>query len=127
MLYDTLPHSSVELAWSTHPYTLLLHSSLHRPPCKCPQPPFAGKKVLLPGSISFANGYLSVHPLSFFTSSCGDLLSRHGATVNSRFQPLPNLSGVIHLFLLFLFFSPRFAPVWVRGFPSWFTLDKLIR
>ena len=74
--------------------------------------------------VDVANGYLSVHPLSFCTSSCGDLLSRHGATVNSRFQPLPNLSGVIHLLL---FFFPQFAPVWVRGFPSWFTLDKLIR
>ena len=27
VLYGTLPHSSVELAWSTHPYTLLLHST----------------------------------------------------------------------------------------------------
>ena len=24
-------------------------------------------------------------------------------------------------------FCPLFAPVWVRDFPSWFTLDKLIR
>ena len=121
MLYDTLPQSSVELAWSTHPYTLLLHSTDR--PVSAHNLLLLGKICIAPWVNLVANGYLSVHPLSFCTSSCGDLLSRHGATVNSRFQPLPNLSGVIHL----LFFSPQFAPVWVRDFPSWFTLDKLIR
>ena len=45
VLYDTLPHSSVELAWSTHPYTLLLHSA---------DRPVSAHNLLLLGKISIA-------------------------------------------------------------------------
>ena len=76
-------------------------TSLHQPPCKCPQPPFAGKNKYCSLGQSRLPTAISLCILSFCTSSCGDLLPRHGATVNSRFQPLPNLSGVIHLLLLF--------------------------
>ena len=43
VLYGILPHSSVELAWSTHPYTLLLHST---------DRPVSAHNLLLLGKIS---------------------------------------------------------------------------